>query len=91
VSPVDGASRPRKPDGKPLGFRSGRLARKLRFGRLKRGRNRAEVTILLPRGQPSDDFRKLFVENQGDILVTEGDAKRVLDRATREFLREVPK
>jgi hypothetical protein len=88
VSPVDGSARPRKGDGKPLGVRTGRLARKLRIGHVRKSRHRASVEIRPPRGQPADEFRESFVAEHDDILTTEGQAGRVLAQATLDYIKE---
>jgi hypothetical protein len=78
VSPVDGTARKRKPDGKPMHFRTGRLGRKLRLGNVRRSRHRAQVEIRLPHGQPTDPFLVAWVAKHDEVLTTVGAGQRVL-------------
>lgn len=89
VSPVDGSPRPRKGDGKPLHFRTGRLGRKLRLGRLRKSRARAQISILLPHGQPTDEFRVTHVEKHDDVMTAAGRGQAVMAEATTEYIEEL--
>jgi hypothetical protein len=89
ISPIDGSARPRKPDGKPIGYRTGRLARGLRLGRIRRSRRRASVEVLTPRGPPTDEFRDAWVSKHDDVMTTEGLAGVSMREATADYLEEL--
>jgi hypothetical protein len=81
IRPEDGEPRPRKGDGKPLGFDTGLLARSIaKPKRVYTTRKRSQVMI---RGASS---RAHFVQKQGDVLTLAGIVKDKMDQALREHM-----
>lgn len=78
--PADGAARPRKGDGKPLGFDTGVLSRSLRVQPVHTTRNRSVVKITAPNKYVH------FLRKQDDVLVLDGIVKDEMDFAAREYL-----
>lgn len=91
--PADGEARPRKADGKPLGFDTGRLARGLRMSSLQSTRTRASVRIMPPASrsmlaEPTGEDGLSFLARH-QILTVDGLARELLDEATADYLKEI--
>jgi hypothetical protein len=81
--PADGAARDRKPDGKPMGFDTGELARGLRLVDAHKTRNRATVRIVGP------ESRNPFLAKHDDVITLNGIAADEMDRAVADYLEEI--
>lgn len=79
-----GEARPRKPDGKPVGFATGELANGLRATKLLKNRRRATITI----EAPHDPGRRIFVATNPDFITLDGIVDEVRREAVDNYLAE---
>ena len=79
--PADGAARPRKGDGKPLGYDTGLLSRAIKPQTLHNTRARARVQIRGP------ESRRHFLEGHEDVITLDGIVSDEMDAAADEYLK----
>lgn len=83
--PADGEARPRKGDGKPLGYRTGVLARGLRI--VDQGQTRARASVRIE--PPLDTGRRIFVSKNPDVITLDGLVDEVRLEAVDDYLRQL--
>jgi hypothetical protein len=94
--PATGEARPRKPDGKPLGYRTGTLARGLRLVGAGASRASASFRIVPPpsRAMLDEDRSELggmsFLDRH-EIITTRGRAAEPIAEATADYMRSLRK
>lgn len=90
--PEDGSARPRKGDGKPLGFDDGVLANGLYAAPVHTTRHRASIEIRVPSArrmltEPRADGQSFIARHK--ILTADGRVGELINDATREYLDTV--
>jgi len=91
-SPIDGSDRPRKADGKPRGFDTGRLADGLRLRSAGSSRTVARFEIVPPADRAMLDEAGedgLSFIDRWDLITVEGRAAELIDEATEEYMLEL--
>lgn len=83
--PATGEARPRKADGKPRGYDTGKLAKGLRITGEHKGRRKASIRI----EPPADPGRQAYVAKHDDIITLDGIVDDVRREAVAEYLAEI--
>jgi hypothetical protein len=94
--PETGEARPRKGDGKPLGYRTGALAKGLRLVSVGSDRTSARFKVMPPASRSMLDedrgeYGGLSFIDRHDIITTRGRAAEPIAEATAEYMRSLNK